>query len=798
MTRGVEPVHPLYQFVLVAGEVLVDLHPVRLVQDIDVGACIPGIEEELHQPFAGVGVDDAGQVLAVSLVEAQRQVIQLVVGDVAVEVDGVLQLLDRHPAPLEEDAVLLLAERQRLDQLLLVPGQTQLDAFSHKLLEAGAHQGAEVLAVAEHLDHLGGRGILVHLAEDGGEGVHHGFLPLEVQGADLAPGVAIDEIHGSHQTLLVATEREDIGGVGIELDHLPHPVAGRVRLQVQEDGELADLARPAQSQVGRAGILDREGAGEIATELMQVVDVQIRALVEQVHPGLGRQQAVEIGPGHQLADVAVIFERRPADDVGGFEGMLVEIPAGAIQAAVGYLYQAEIRLAEIRRNLEVDALHLARQALECGIELARQDADVFRVDGLADVVAPGELDEIAVALHQSLQQLGVGHLDVLDLPLLAVIKVVKALRTPAPVGYQLGHLLPAPVRGVIFLGMAQPVAHLQIEAATHQIEALHVADGLEVVGHLVQHQAVVVEAVVHPLVVLEPVATGHRQQPGVGILVGVGLHQHRLEHRLVGGVDSLVELPQGGAEILLGRNAIKAPQIEPVILAQLAVGKQAVDVVVVVIVIFGRHQIPEQPLAGDVHGAAVELVEQQQVLGAAAALPLHLGIVALTELVFGDQEEVEIDPPLLGPHGEVLALLFQQGEALARQTSHMTDPNVEIRVAALTDGGGAPHGVEALDGLVVGTETALAVGVLAEILDEGLLGLVGDKTPDTMRHIPCHITGQQGVIEVQHDRQQVENLLPVATHEIQRSLRLETIEFVVARHQRVEFNQQCPTYGEEK
>jgi UDP-N-acetylmuramate-alanine ligase len=30
--------------------VLVDLHPVRLVQDIDVGARIPGVEEELHQP----------------------------------------------------------------------------------------------------------------------------------------------------------------------------------------------------------------------------------------------------------------------------------------------------------------------------------------------------------------------------------------------------------------------------------------------------------------------------------------------------------------------------------------------------------------------------------------------------------------------------------------------------------------------------------------------------------------------------------------------------------------------------
>ncbi len=798
MTRGIETVHPLHQLVLVAGEVLVDLHPVRLVQDIDVGARVPGVEEELHQPFARVGVDDAGQVLAVGLVEAQRQVIQLVVGDVAVEVDGVLQLLDRHTAPFEEDAVLLLAERQRLDQLLLVPGQAQLDALGHQLLEAGAHQGAEVLAVAEHLYHLWGRGILVHLAEDGGEGVHHGLLPLEVQGADLAPGVAIDQIHRAHQALLVATEGEDVGGVGVELDHLADPVAGRVRLQVQEDGELTDLARPAQCQVGGARVLDREGSGQVAAELVQVVDVQIRALVEQVHPGLGRQQAVEVGPGHQLADVTVIFERRPTYDVGGLEGMLVEIPAGTVQAAMGHLHQAEVRLAEIRRYLEVDALHLARQALERGIELARQYADVFRVDGLADVVAPGELDEVAVALHQGLQQLGVGHLDVLDLPLLAVIQVVQALRAPAPVGDQLGHLLPAPVRGVILLRVAQAVTHLQVEAAAHQIEALHVADGLEVVGHLVQHQAVVVEAVVHPLVVLEPVAAGHRQQPGVGVLVGVGFHQHRLEHRLVGGVDPLVELPQGGTEVLLGRNAVEAPEIEPVVLAQLAVGEQTLHIVVVVIVILGGHQIPEQPLARDVHGAAVELVEQQQVLGAAAALPLHLGIVALAELVFGDQEEVEIDPPLLGPQGEVMALLLQQCKTLARQAGHVADPDIEIRVAALPDGGGAPHGVEALDGLVVSAEPPLAVRVLAEILDEGLLGVVCHETPDTMRHVPCHITGQQGMIEVQHDGQQLENLLPVPAHEIQRSLRLETIQLVVARHQRVEFYQQCPTYGEEK
>ena len=290
---------------------------------------------------------------------------------------------------------------------------------------------------------------------------------------------------------------------------------------------------------------------------MQIVDVQIRALIEQVHPRLGGQQIVEVGPGDQLADVAVELQRRAANDVHRLQRMFVEIPAGAVEATVGHLHEAEIRLAQIRRDLEVHPLHLARQALESGIELARQNADIFRVDRLADVVAAGELDQVAVALHQGFQQLGVSDLHLFDLPLVAMIELIEFVLTPAPVGDQLAHLLAAPLGGVIILGMAETVAHFEVEAAAHQIEPRHVADGLEVVGHLVQHQTVVVEPIVHPLVVLEPVATNHRQQAGIGILVGVGLHQHRLEHRLVGGVDPLVELPQGGTEILFGRNTVK-------------------------------------------------------------------------------------------------------------------------------------------------------------------------------------------------------------------------------------------------
>jgi len=67
----------------------------------------------------------------------------------------------------------------------------------------------------------------------------------------------------------------------------------------------------------------------------------------------------------------------------------------------------------------------------------------------------------------------------------------------------------------------------------------------------------------------------------------------------------------------------------------------------------------------------------------------------------------------------------------------------------------------------------------------------------------AHTTGLQNAVKATREERdglakQLKDLLPIATHEIQRSLRLETIQLVVARHQRVEFYQQCPTYGEEK
>ena len=94
----------------------------------------------------------------------------------------------------------------------------------------------------------------------------------------------------------------------------------------------------------------------------------------------------------------------------------------------------------------------------------------------------------------------------------------------------------------------------------------------------------------------------------------------------------------------------------------------------------------------------------------------------------------------------------------------------------------------------MGGKPVEAVGTLAEVVDEGLLFRGGAETPDAMRDITGNIARQQGMIEVQHDRQQLKYLLPVATHEAQRPLRLETGNPVITRNQRVEFFQQCPAY----
>ncbi len=117
-----------------------------------------------------------------------------------------------------------MPERQHLDQPLLVARQAQIDTLLYQLAKLVADQTPEVAAIAENIDRLGRLGILMHLAQNGRQGLDHGLRAVEVQGADLVPRVAIDQIDGANQALLFPPETEHVAVVGIELESTVFPV----------------------------------------------------------------------------------------------------------------------------------------------------------------------------------------------------------------------------------------------------------------------------------------------------------------------------------------------------------------------------------------------------------------------------------------------------------------------------------------------------------------------------------------------------------------------------------------------
>ncbi len=295
---------------------------------------------------------------------------------------------------------------------------------------------AVILAVAEHIDGIRCCRILMHLTQDGAQRLDHRIQAIKMQGTHFVPGIPVNQIHRPHQTLLTGTETEHILAMFQYRWHLFRPVGGRITFQIEENSQMADFTRPAQRQIAGRRQFNREGVRQILTELMQEGSGNIRTGLPDVHHRIRYHQAIKVSPRHQLGEIAVIFQRCPSDDVMRSERVFIQIPALTIDMSRWYLNQAQMRFAQIRCNLQVDALHLARQRFKRGIEFTRQNADIFRVDGFTDVIASCKLDQLAVALHQRTQQLLVGNLDLFDLPLIMVIEMLQGGPIPAPVPHQ--------------------------------------------------------------------------------------------------------------------------------------------------------------------------------------------------------------------------------------------------------------------------------------------------------------------------------------------------------------------------
>ena len=169
--------------------------------------------------------------------------------------------------------------------------------------------------------------------------------------------------------------------------------------------------------------------------------------------------------------------------------------------------------------------------------------------------------------------------------------------------------------------VCQRLPGLEIKGATGQLQALRFAAFAEVTGDALEDQHIGVDTLDVEVFADEGGALGLQAQPvDPGVLGGIGLQQHQLEQRLVGGIDALEQLPVGDAEELLRGQHVQAAEVEPAIGTHEAFLDQIVGVFGVTVFLLRRHDPPQQGVAGEQDAGAIEFLKQQGVLSPSATL----------------------------------------------------------------------------------------------------------------------------------------------------------------------------------
>ena len=237
----------------------------------------------------------------------------------------------------------------------------------------------------------------------------------------------------------------------------------------------------------------------------------------------------------------------------------------------------------------------------------------------------------------------------------------------------------------------------------------------------------------------------------------VDLEQQQFEYRFVGRVDGLVELPDAGAEELACRQLRDTPEIHQPGTARVALAHQVAAVLVVVLLVPRRDQPPCRHATGQQDRGAIELVEQQVVLRRPAVLAGKRVTLAALEFLAVHQEQVRFQPdavrPLLQQHG----LARQQRELLAAELLGVTDPDIEVAAVGVPQRARAAHQV---DRVQAGLGYGKALRAEAEREPPGLCELRGRGrvAADAAGGVLRDVARQGGVIDVQQQRQQVEEL----------------------------------------
>ena len=684
--------------VIVIGLALVP-QGVELIQHIQLGPAVADAVEHLNAAGLAHGQDQRQVVFFQGhWVQVQRAVGGLFLAQV-IEQGG--QGAQGHMPDLAGYQLQRVVVLLDLDQVALVEvAQQQVLRGVEDLLDPPGNELCAV--VAEALDPQARLpGALGQVVEVIAQAVEQGVGPVMTIDQHFIPAVERDLVEGQYQVFTDPGITQRVGALGGHQDVQVAVMLEWVDAHVHQNQHLGWLDGTQQLLLVDAGQGQGDGLLQAAQQVEQLELTQVAAAWVQRQAGAAVDHAVSVAPGQQLEEVAAAFERREVFPLQVTQAAVVQPPMGLPGGFfVGRLHQRQGVFGQIRGYARVDELDLVGLAFEGRIEPAAEYIEVAFVDQADAAFSAGKLAEEAIAVVELVDQGPTLGTDLADLPLAAAVEQCQLSMVPAPLLGQPLQELALPAAVALSAGAGELAVDLEVQGASHQLQAFRFAPGVEVLLDTAVHHDVGVEFVQLQAVGEHRLLEAQAQAFDLRMLTGVDLDQQQLEHRLVGRLDAFEQLPEPGADEFPGRNVRQVTEVEGLLGAHKTLGQQGVGVQLVAGFFIHRYQPPDWRAPGEPDRSAIELVQQQIVLAGAAVFGAELAIaLAADKPLWLDQETMGLGALAGGPGFEQLRLFAQFGEFVRAKVRGVADPQVHIALIGLGQGAEAAHQEQAVNRL---------------------------------------------------------------------------------------------------
>ena len=317
-----------------------------------------------------------------------------------------------------------------------------------------------------------------------------------------------------------------------------------------------------------------------------------------------------MAPDQDLGGRGAAFERAPEGYFSGSYHAREQHPDITVVAELG-LVQRDAGFLRIGADAARHDFDLGRFLFEGRVQLTTEHVQIVAADRVIIGLIARELRQHRVTVLERVDQIAPFFDGSVDAPFLALIESRDLLPFPTPRLHHVVQHVDTPVFGRLRTTGREAQIDLDVEAASKHIQPHGIIARQQVLFDLGVHENVGVETVETDVFGFDALLVTLAEQGDVGELGRVGLHQQQLQDRLVGRLDTFVELPHGGAKKLFDRNTRQAAEIDVFTRVELARGDCLAYVVVVVALEACGHAPPQRAQARDQHTGPIKFVEQQ-------------------------------------------------------------------------------------------------------------------------------------------------------------------------------------------